>query len=126
SCNMGTCGACTVLLDGDPVYSCLLLAIECEGRKIETIEGLEKEGKLHPIQEAFIETDAFQCGFCTSGQIMAVKGLLDDHDDPTAEEVKRAISGNICRCGAYPNIVKAALLAGERIRKGEKLHGQSS
>lgn len=118
SCDVGNCGACTVLLDGKPVYSCLMLAIECEGRKIETIEGLEKGGELHPIQEAFVEADAFQCGFCTPGQIMAVKGLLDNRDDPTPEEVRKAISGNLCRCGAYPNIVEAALLAAERIRKG--------
>lgn len=118
SCNMGDCGACTVLLDGKPVYACLLLAIECEGHRIETIEGLEKEGNLHPIQEAFIEADAFQCGFCTPGQILSVKWLLDNHDNPTIEEARKAVSGNLCRCGAYPNIHRAALLAAERIRKG--------
>lgn len=118
SCDVGECGSCTVLVDGKPVYSCLMLAIECEGRQIETIEGLEKEGKLHPIQEAFIETDALQCGFCTPGQIMAVKGLLDRHAEPTLEEVKTAVSGNLCRCGAYPNIFRAGLLAAERMRKG--------
>ncbi len=114
-CGLGQCGACTVLLDGKPVYSCLILAIECEGRRIETIEGLEQDGQLHPIQQAFLEADAFQCGFCTSGQIMAVKGLLDSHAEPTPEEVKRAVSGNLCRCGAYPNIVRAGLLAAERM-----------
>lgn len=114
-CGMGDCGACTVLLDGKPVYSCLTLALECEGRRIETIEGLEQEGKLHPVQEAFLETDAFQCGFCTPGQILAVKGLLDDNVSPALEEVKRAVSGNLCRCGAYPNIFRAALLASERM-----------
>jgi aerobic-type carbon monoxide dehydrogenase small subunit (CoxS/CutS family) len=115
-CGLGQCGACTVLLDGKPVYSCLILAIECEGRMIETIEGLEQDGQLDPIQEAFLETDAFQCGFCTPGQIMAVKGLLDTHAEPTLDEVKRAVSGNICRCGAYPNIFRAALLAAERLK----------
>ncbi len=117
-CGLGQCGACTVLLDGKPVYSCLILAIECEGRRIETIEGLERDGQLHPIQQAFLEADAFQCGFCTSGQIMAVKGLLDSHAEPTPEEVKRAVSGNLCRCGAYPNIVHAGLLAAERMGRG--------
>lgn len=118
-CDMGNCGACTVLLDGKPVYSCLVLAIECEGRLIETIEGLERDGKLHPIQQAFIEADAFQCGFCTPGQIMAVKALLDANAQPSLDEVKRAVSGNLCRCGAYPNIFRAALLAAERMRGGE-------
>lgn len=113
-CSLGQCGACTVLLDGRPVYSCLMLAIECEGQRIETIEGLEQDNNLHPIQQAFLDTDAFQCGFCTPGQIMAVKGLLDNHGEPTLEEVKRAVSGNLCRCGAYPNIFRAALLAAER------------
>ena len=118
-CDMGNCGACTVLLDGKPVYSCLVLAIECEGRLIETIEGLEQDGRLHPVQQAFIEADAFQCGFCTPGQIMAVKALLDTNAQPDLEEVKRAVSGNLCRCGAYPNIFRAALLAAERMRGGE-------
>ncbi len=114
-CGLGQCGACTVLLDGKPVYSCLTLAIECEGRQIQTIEGLAQNGNLHPIQQAFLETDAFQCGFCTPGQIMAVKGLLDTFAEPTLEEVKRAVSGNLCRCGAYHNIFQAALLAADRI-----------
>lgn len=114
-CGLGQCGACTVLLDGKPVYSCLILAIECEGKRIETIEGLEQDGQLHPIQQAFLETDAYQCGFCTPGQIMAVKGLLDSTQEPTLEEVKRAVSGNLCRCGAYPNIFQAALQAAERM-----------
>jgi len=114
-CDEGACGACTVLLDGKPIYSCLLLAIECEGREIETIEGLSKEGKLHPIQEAFIEQDALQCGFCTPGQILSVKALLEQNPDPTEEEVKRAVSGNLCRCGAYPNIIRAALAAAKKL-----------
>jgi len=114
-CDEGTCGACTVLLDGKAVYACLVLAIECEGRRIETIEGLAKDGRLHPIQEAFIEHDALQCGFCTPGQIMAVKALLDENPHPSEEEVKRAVAGNLCRCGAYPKIVRAALAAAEKL-----------
>ncbi|MGE5619647.1 MAG: (2Fe-2S)-binding protein [Sphingomonadaceae bacterium] len=113
-CGLGQCGACTVLMDGKAVYSCLVLAIECEGHLVETIEGLEQDGQLHAIQQAFLETDAFQCGFCTPGQIVAVKGLLDINSEPSLEDVKRALSGNLCRCGAYPNIFRAALLAAER------------
>ncbi len=111
ACDEGTCGACTVLLDGKPIYACMVLAIECEGKSIETIEGLARNGQLHPIQQAFVEEDALQCGFCTPGQIMSVKGLLDENPQPTLEEVKRALSGNLCRCGAYPKIFKAALRA---------------
>ena len=114
-CGLGQCGACTVLMDGKPVYSCLILAVECEGRRIETIEGLEQEGHLHPIQQAFLDADAYQCGFCTPGQIMAVKGLLDNRTEITLEEVKRAVSGNLCRCGAYRNIFRAGLTAAERM-----------
>ena len=114
-CGLGQCGACTVLMDGKPVYSCLILAVECEGRRIETIEGLEQEGHLHAIQQAFLDADAYQCGFCTPGQIMAVKGLLDNRTEITLEEVKRAVSGNLCRCGAYRNIFRAGLTAAERM-----------
>lgn len=110
-CDEGTCGSCTVLLDGKPVYSCLTLAIECEGHEIETIENLSRDGKLHPIQQAFIENDALQCGFCTPGQILSIKALLDSMPNPTLNDVKRAVSGNLCRCGAYPKIVPAALKA---------------
>ena len=115
-CDEGTCGACTVLLDGKPVYSCLLLAVECQEHEIETIEGLAKDGKLHPVQEAFVEHDALQCGFCTPGQILSVKALLDENPEPTEEDVKRAVSGNLCRCGAYPHIVEAALAAAKKLR----------
>ena len=111
ACDEGTCGACTVLVDGKPIYACMALALECDGRSIETIEGLAQDGKLHPIQQAFIEEDALQCGFCTPGQIMSVKALLDENPNPTLEDVKRALSGNLCRCGAYPKIFKAALRA---------------
>jgi len=110
-CDEGTCGACTVLLDGKPVYSCIVLAVEAQGHLIETIEGLSKEDDLHPIQQAFIDFDAFQCGFCTPGQVMSLKALLDTNPDPSPQEIKRALSGNLCRCGAYERIVQAALAA---------------
>lgn len=119
-CDEGTCGACTVIMDGKPVYSCLALAVECEGRSIETIEGLSKEGDLHPIQDAFIKEDAFQCGFCTPGQVLSVKALLDTRTDPSEEDIKIAVSGNLCRCGAYPKIVKAAQTAAKRKPSGAK------
>jgi aerobic-type carbon monoxide dehydrogenase small subunit (CoxS/CutS family) len=117
-CDEGTCGACTVILDGKAIYSCMVLAIECDGRSIETVEGLEREGQLHPIQRAFIDSDGLQCGFCTPGQIMSVKALLDKNPKPTLEELHHALAGNLCRCGAYPKIIKAALRAAEVYRKG--------
>lgn len=107
-CNMGQCGACTVLLDGEAVYSCLLLAVECQDREITTIEGLEREGVLDPVQQAFIQHDALQCGFCTPGQIMALKALLARNPHPSDEEIERGMAGNLCRCGAYPKILAAA------------------
>jgi aerobic-type carbon monoxide dehydrogenase small subunit (CoxS/CutS family) len=113
-CDEGTCGACTVLVDGRPVYSCMTFAVACEGKSIETIEGLATDGELHPVQRAFIDADAFQCGFCTPGQIMSIVALLRDTPAPTEEEVQRAVAGNLCRCGAYPNIVKAGVAAGRR------------
>jgi xanthine dehydrogenase YagT iron-sulfur-binding subunit len=113
-CDEGTCGACTVLVDGEPVYSCMTLAVACAGRAVETVEGLSTERGLHPVQEAFIEHDAFQCGFCTPGQIMSCVGLLRHNPSPTADDVLRAVSGNLCRCGAYPNIVAAALSAAKK------------
>jgi aerobic-type carbon monoxide dehydrogenase small subunit (CoxS/CutS family) len=113
-CDEGTCGACTVLLDGEPVYSCMTLAVSCAGRSVHTVEGLSRDGKLHPIQEAFIEHDAFQCGFCTPGQIMSAVALLERNARPSSEDVLRAVSGNLCRCGAYPNIVAATLSAAKK------------
>lgn len=107
-CDMGQCGACTVLVDGEAVYACLLLAVEMEGRAITTIEGLASAGELDPIQAAFIEHDALQCGFCTPGQVMALKALLTRDPHPGDEEIDRALSGNLCRCGAYPKLRAAA------------------
>jgi xanthine dehydrogenase YagT iron-sulfur-binding subunit len=115
-CDEGTCGACTVIVDDRPVYSCMTLAVACEGKRIETIEGLAKDGELHPVQRAFIDADAFQCGFCTPGQIMSVVALLRETAAPTEEDVRRAVAGNLCRCGAYPNIVSAGVNAGRRKR----------
>ncbi|OGP89695.1 MAG: hypothetical protein A2156_00610 [Deltaproteobacteria bacterium RBG_16_48_10] len=114
-CNRGECGSCTVILDGNPVYSCSVLAVEATGREVLTIEGLTPEGKLDPLQEAFIEHDALQCGYCTPGMIMSVKALLDRKPHPTEGEIKRATDGNLCRCGAYPNIIKATLAASEKL-----------
>src|SRR5262245_27533928 len=111
-CDMGDCGACTVLLDGCAVYSCLLLAVDCAGRAIRTIEGIG-DGQLDPVQEAFIRADAFQCGFCTPGQIMSLRALLDETDAPSDEAILRAVTGNLCRCGAYVNILRAGRLAAE-------------
>jgi aerobic-type carbon monoxide dehydrogenase small subunit (CoxS/CutS family) len=112
-CDMGDCGACTVLLDGKAVYACLTLAVECDQRDVRTIEGLDDDGRLDPVQQAFVECDAFQCGFCTPGQIMSVRALLDENPTPTDEEITRAVTGNLCRCGAYLNIVKAGKRAVE-------------
>ncbi len=113
-CNRGECGSCTVLLDGRPVLSCTVLAVEVTGREVVTIEGLAQDGVLHPLQEAFIENDAFQCGYCTPGMILSLKALLDETPQPTEEDVRNAIDGNLCRCGCYPNIIKAALAASKK------------
>ena len=115
-CNEGDCGACTVIVDGRPVYSCLTLAIACEGRKVETIEGLASNGDLHPVQQAFIDHDAYQCGFCTPGQVMSVVALLRADPDAREDDVRRAVSGNLCRCGAYNNIVAAGVAASRKKR----------
>ncbi|HET9110901.1 MAG TPA: (2Fe-2S)-binding protein [Ktedonobacterales bacterium] len=107
-CDMGQCGACTVLVDGEPMYSCLLLTIEQQGRAITTVEGLAANGELDPVQQAIIEQDALQCGFCTPGQALAIKALLDRTPNPSDEEIDRALAGNLCRCGAYVKLRAAA------------------
>jgi xanthine dehydrogenase YagT iron-sulfur-binding subunit len=106
-CDQGACGACTVLLDGKRVLSCLTLAAQCDGRKVTTIEGLAQGGELHPVQAAFIRHDAFQCGYCTAGQIMSAVALLEEGRTGSDAEIREFMSGNLCRCGAYPNIVAA-------------------
>jgi xanthine dehydrogenase YagT iron-sulfur-binding subunit len=106
-CDQGQCGACTVLLDGRRINSCLTFAVMCDGAEIVTIEGLARDGTLHPLQQAFIDHDGFQCGYCTPGQICSAVGLLAEGRARTAEEIRELMSGNICRCGAYTNIVAA-------------------
>jgi xanthine dehydrogenase YagT iron-sulfur-binding subunit len=118
-CHRGECGACTVLIDGKARYSCRTLAVEAEGHAVTTIEGLLEGDKLGPVQQAFAEEDALQCGFCTPGQIMAVESLLRANPNPTLDQIRVGISGNLCRCGAYVNIFKAAAKAAElRKQKG--------
>jgi carbon-monoxide dehydrogenase small subunit len=113
-CDFGECGACTVLLDNKPVNSCLVLALEVEGREVVTIEGLMDGEKLHPLQEAFIQYGGVQCGYCTPGMILSSKALLDENPTPTELEVRRAIAGNLCRCTGYVKIVQAILAVAER------------
>jgi carbon-monoxide dehydrogenase small subunit len=113
-CDFGECGACTVLLDNKPVNSCLVLALEAEGREVVTIEGLMDGEKLHPLQEAFIQYGGVQCGYCTPGMILSSKALLDENPTPTELEVRRAIAGNLCRCTGYVKIVQAILAVAER------------
>ena len=112
-CGMGECGACTVLLDGAAVFSCLTLAIEAQGHAITTIEGLGRDGELDPVQRAFAEAGGVQCGFCTPGMILSARALLAENPHPTEEEVRRALSGNLCRCTGYDKIVRAVLAAAE-------------
>lgn len=110
-CDRATCGACTVLLDGTPIYSCSKLAIEAQGHEITTIEGLAKEGKLSTVQQAFIEQDGLMCGYCTPGFVMSVTALLNKNPKPTADQLKRACAGNLCRCGTYPRVMQAVFKA---------------
>src|SRR5262249_43541666 len=114
-CDRGSCGACTVIMDGKTVYACSILAIEAEGREIRTVEGLEKDGKLHPVQEAFVHCDGLMCGFCTPGFIMASVALLEAHPNPTPEETRRLLDGNICRCGTQPRVLEAVAMAASKM-----------
>jgi xanthine dehydrogenase YagT iron-sulfur-binding subunit len=113
-CDQGQCGACTVLINGRRVVSCLTLAVMQDGASITTIEGMAKDGKLHPLQQAFIDHDAFQCGYCTPGQICSAAGLIAEGKAKTPDQIRELMSGNICRCGAYPNIVAAIQQAMEQ------------
>ena len=113
-CDRGSCSACTVYLDGKPVNSCMMSVYDVGEQEITTIEGIAKNGKLHPVQEAFIEHDASQCGYCTPGMVMSCAHLLDHNPDPTLEDVKSAIRGNLCRCGTYPHVFKATLAAAKK------------
>lgn len=117
-CERGECGACTVLIDGLPRYACLTLALEAEGRAVTTVEGLLEGEKLGLVQQAFVQEDGLQCGYCTPGQVMAAEGLLRAQPDPGLDEIRQGMSGNLCRCGAYPHIFKAVQRAGELKRKG--------
>jgi xanthine dehydrogenase YagT iron-sulfur-binding subunit len=116
-CDRGECGGCTVLLDGKPVYACMMLALDARGRAITTVEGIAPKGGLHPVQQAFVEKDALQCGFCTPGFVVASKSLLDENPRPTLDEVREALAGHVCRCGAYPKIFEAVLAAAGRTGK---------
>ncbi len=115
-CGIGMCGACTVLIDGQPTSSCILLAALAEGREIVTIEGLSEPGKLHPIQQAFIDHNAFQCSYCTPGFILSTKTLLAENPSPTVEQIRHYLAGNLCRCGSYYKIQDAVLDAAARLR----------
>ena len=119
-CNEGECGACTVLIDGKPVLSCMTLAVDAEGKDILTIEGLADPvtGDLHPIQQAFVERSGMQCGVCTSGMILTAKALIDENPEPTEDDVRNALSGNLCRCGNYQRITECVLAAAEAMRSG--------
>lgn len=113
-CGAGDCGACTVLLDGMPVTSCLVLAVQADGREVETIEGLASDGRLDPLQQLFVEGAAFQCGFCAPGMILSAKALLDEHPHPSESEIREGLAGNLCRCTGYTKIVAAVAEGVER------------
>ena len=117
-CERASCGACSVLFDGKPVYACSILAMDAEGHEIITVEGLLDGDNLHPVQEAFVEEDALMCGYCTPGFVVSVAALVAENDDPTLDEVKKALSGNLCRCGTYTRVFAAAQTAARRVREG--------
>ncbi|MBI2854560.1 MAG: (2Fe-2S)-binding protein [Chloroflexi bacterium] len=121
-CEGGECGSCTVLIDGNPVLSCLTLAVECQGRYIETIEGLADpiSGELHPLQKEFVERSGMQCGICTPGMLMTAKALLAENPDPSEDDVRQALAGNLCRCGNYKRITECVLAAAKTMRGGER------
>jgi carbon-monoxide dehydrogenase small subunit len=114
ACEQGECGSCSVLLDGQLVCACLVLAAQADGHEVETVEGLAEDGRLHPVQEAFVETGAVQCGFCTPGLVVATAALLDANPDPSEDEIREALSGNLCRCTGYAKIFDAVKLAASR------------
>ena len=116
-CDTTSCGACTVLWDGRPVKSCTVFAVQADGGEIQTVEGLERDGQLHPVQEGFWEEHGLQCGFCTPGMMMTAVALLQENPDPSEEEIRKAISGNLCRCTGYVNIVKAIQYAARKMRE---------
>ena len=121
-CDRATCGACTVIVDGKPAYSCTVLAIEAQGKPITTVEGLMQGDKLHPVQQAFVDNDAQQCGFCTPGFVVACKAFLDKHPNPTPEQIQKGLGGNLCRCGTYIG-VRAAVLQAANQQKGGRRNG---
>lgn len=118
-CDRGTCGACTVMVDGKVMYSCTVLAIDAQGRQIQTLEGISTERKPHPVTKAFVNNDAQQCGYCTPGFVMAAKGFLDRNPNPSYEDVKKGLGGNLCRCGTYVGVRKAVLEAAQELRGGK-------
>ena len=115
-CDRGECGGCTVLLDGRPIYACMFLAVRADGRSVITVEGLARGGKLHAVQEAFIENDGYQCGFCTPGFLMTTAAFLETNTSPTPDEIRQALSGNLCRCGNYAKIYKAVAAAAAKLK----------
>jgi len=119
-CNNGNCGACTVLLDGVPVNSCLVLAVEANGAKIETVEGIAQHGHLHPVQQCFLEGAALQCGICTPGFLVAAKALLDKHPNPSEHDIRFNLANNLCRCTGYDKIVRAVQVAGRQLQESSR------